>query len=850
MSSEEALKAVTDVKHAQLEENFEIFNVFHKSLLESIEGKPPSEQLGILLEKCSKPSSSFDISELIKRIESFSLFSKGTAFSSDAKIKAWCQEIFDSLNIESEKYKYTRLFYELILEAVQEKSQLSENQGNFKTEMAEQRAQFEQVVFSESIGDAAAIKTYLDEELFKNYPNQLQRLRNKITTFCNSFSDLSISTSDVTSTIRNLIGIGLVGNEGIKVLRGFLGNSIVIKEIADVMTVKLKSISSWSWPKAGLKAEQKLHLNGKYRVYAHSDLIDTIFLHYLGVTWTVKMRKVLVQFTTSKAWKLNYNEKSSDRKEFYFGSSSRSSTPIDKSRFDVQNETFLLTQLAKSRSGGQAWGYNWSDKDDDSVSASDQINISKLRQTLLRVLVTELELSKSFERPHTIVRSDFKSFGPSLSHVSILSVMEYFGATEEWLNFFRKFLSVSIKFSDEENPRVCTCGTSLSYALSDLFGESILFLLDFTVNQYGNGLFLYRLHDDFWMWHHDQNLITKVWKQINQFNELFGLKFNEEKTGSKTIGGTHNADIPIGNGIKWGLLELTEPGKLMIDQNTVDQHIDELRRQLDGTTSVLNWIKVYNSYIRYLVNNFGDLSPNLSYYHLDDIADTLTRINEKLFNEYSPVNYLRKVLAERYNANDLVQGWFFQPAESGGLDLCDVRIFLQLIKTDKTLKDREDRRNGIKLELDPFDNAAEQDREIYDNLYEEFFRKRDSRSKEKFSVKKEDFPSFEFFLNCRENWLSHWKDAYEKSTTVALSNTYELPYSSKSNNTCRSLAFETINNNSQMSEFNVLSQESTIQALYGEEMNEKWGQESPVFDKFMPLGLVQVWKKERIEWIK
>lgn len=850
MSSEEALKAVTDVKHAQLEENFEIFNDFHRNLLESIEGKSPSEKLEILLQQCSKSSSSFDISDLIKRIEAFSLFSQDTAFSSDTKTKAWCQEIFDSLNIESEKYKYTRLFYELILDAVQEKAQSSANQGNFKTEMAEQRAQFEQIVFSESIGDAAAIKTYLDDELFKNYPNQLQRLRNKITTFCNSFSDLSISTSDVTLTITNLIGIGLVSNEDIKVLRGFLDDSIVIKEIADVMTVKLKSINSWSWPKAGLKAEQKLHLNGKYRVYMRSDLIDTIFLHCIGVTWTVQMRKVLVQFTTSKAWKLNYNEKSSDRKDFYFGSSSKSSTPIDKVRFNLQNKTFLLTQLAKSRSGGQACGYNWSDEDDDGVSVLDKIDISKLRQTLLRVLVTELELSKSFERPHTIVRSDFKSFGPSLPHVSILSVMEYFGVTEEWLNFFRKFLAIPIKFSDEENSRVCTCGTPLSYAFSDLFGESILFLLDFTVNQYGNGLFLYRLHDDFWMWHHDQNLVTKVWKQLNRFNKIFGLEFNEGKTGSKTVGGTHNADIPIGNGIKWGLLELTESGKLMIDQNTVDQHIDELRRQLNGTTSVLNWIKVYNSYIKYLVNNFGDLSPNLSYYHLDDIVDTLTRINENLFNEYSPVSYLRKVLAERYNANDLVQGWFFQPAESGGLDLCDVRISLQLMKTDKALKDRENSRNGIKLELDPFDNAAEQDREIYDNLYEEFFRKRDYRSMEKFSVKKEDFPSFEFFLNCRENWLSHWKDAYEKSTTVALSNTYELPSSSQSNNIGKKFTVKTTKNRFQMSEFNVSSQESTIQALYGEEMNKKWGQQSPVFDKFMPLGLVQVWKKERIEWLK
>jgi hypothetical protein len=855
MSSAEALKAVTDVKHAQLDENFEIFNNFHQTLLESIKGKPPSKQLEILLEKCSKSSSSFDISSLIKRIEALNIFSQDTVFSSDSKIKAWCQEIIDSLNIESEKYKYTRLFYKLILDAVQENAKPQEKQGDFKAEMAEQRAQFEQFVFSESAGDAAAIKNYLNDELFGKYSHQLEKLRNKITTFCNSFADLSISVPDVISTIRNLIATGLVNNDNIKVLRGFLDNTVVIKEIADVMTVKLKSLSSWNWPKQGLIAEQKRQLNGKYRVYAHSDLIDTIFLHYLGVTWTVQLRQVLVQFTKSKAWKLNYTEKSNDRKQFYFGSATKAITPIDKTRYNVQHEKFLLTQLAKSRDGGQASGYCESDDEsNDSVPTSNKVNIGELRQELLRILVTELELSKALERPHTIVRSDFKWFGPSLSHVTILSVMEFFGATEEWLEFFRKFLAIPIKFADNEDVRVRTRGTPMSYAFSDLFGESILFLLDFTVNQYGNGLFLYRLHDDFWLWHHDQNLVTKVWKQMNRFNEIFGLEFNEEKTGSKTIGiDPHEEDLPIGYGIKWGFLELTDSGKLMIDQKNVDEHIEELRRQLSGTNNVLNWIKAYNSYIKFLVNNFGDLSPNLSDYHLDDIVDTLTRINIELFNEYSPVGYLSKLLEERYGATDLVQGWFFKPAEAGGLDLCDVRIFLQLMKTQKTLKNKEDRRNGIKPELAPFAKAAEEDRKTYDEVREAFFRERDHRSIEKFSVQEQDYPSFEFFLTCRENWISSWQVAYTTSSSLALRNSYALPRASKA-----TAADGQVNSHhhrgsaTQLSEFNVEKQSSTIETLYGDEMWEKWGNNeyTPIFSQFKPLGLVQAWKKERTEWMK
>ena len=448
------------------------------------------------------------------------------------------------------------------------------------------------------------------------------------------------------------------------------------------------------------------------------------------------------------------------------------------------------------------------------------------------MLVTELEMRKALGQPHTIVRSDFKWFGPSLSHITILSVMEFFGATEEWLEFFRKFLAVPIKFADNEDVRVRTRGTPMAYAFSDLFGESVLFMLDFTVNQYGDGLFLYRMHDDFWMWHHDQTLVTKVWKQMNRFNEIFGLTFNEEKTGSKTIGADlHDADLPIGNGMKWGFLEVTDSGKLMIDQKIVDEHIEELRRQLSCTKNVLNWIKVYNSYIKFMVTNFGEVSESLSYYHLDDIDDTLMRINTELFNEYSPAIYIGKVLEEQYGATDLVKGWFFKPIESGGLDLLDMRIFFRLMKTDKTLKDKENRRNGIKPKPALFKQASEKDRRIYDNIRRLFSRGRAHRSSEKFSVQEEDYPSFEFFLSCRENWIKTWSDAYYTSTYEALLNEYPLP--------------------EQLSEYDVSQQNDTIKTFYRDEMIEKWGKDmTPISQQFNPLRLVQAWKKEKIEWMK
>lgn len=223
---------------------------------------------------------------------------------------------------------------------------------------------------------------------------------------------------------------------------------------------------------------------------------------------------------------------------------------------------------------------------------------------------------------------------------------------------------------------------------------------------------------------------------------------------------------------------------------------------------------------------------------------TLTRINTELFNEYSPVSYLGKLLKENYDATDLVQGWFFLPAEAGGLDLCDVRIFFHLMKTEKTLKDKEDRRNGIKPEPAPFTKASEDDRKTYDEVREAFFHRRDQRSIEKFSVQEEDYPSFEFFLSCRENWIRSWEEAYDTSSSLALRNGYSLPCENNINRDYGVLP-------TQLSEFNGLTQRSTIETFYLDEMIEKWGSEiTPIFNQFKPLGLVQAWKKERTEWMK
>jgi hypothetical protein len=74
---------------------------------------------------------------------------------------------------------------------------------------------------------------------------------------------------------------------------------------------------------------------------------------------------------------------------------------------------------------------------------------------------------------------------------------------------------------------------------------------------------------------------------------------DEKKTGSVRISHDSNAEIddrlPDGE-IRWGFLQLDpKSGQFKIDQKMVDGHVEELRTQLQGKKSVIDYIQVWVS---------------------------------------------------------------------------------------------------------------------------------------------------------------------------------------------------------------------------------------------------------------
>lgn len=351
------------------------------------------------------------------------------------------------------------------------------------------------------------------------------------------------------------------------------------------------------------------------------------------------------------------------------------------------------------------------------------------KHSLLHLLIAESLVHTTLRGEFTVIRSDFKWFGPSLPHAAILTVLKFFRVQDDWLRFFRRFLEGPLKFVHDcphARVQIRRRGIPMSHSLSDCFGEVVLFCIDYAVNQRANGAFLYRLHDDFWFWG-EEKTCRKAWAAMTGFAKAMGLEFNYEKTGtvhlgkkrdptatqlaaeseyssssssssssSEDDGESDDEDMdtsPDANGlgplpegeIRWGFLQLgSERGSFVIDQKQVDAHIDELQRQLSACKSVLAWVQAWNGYFaRFFSNNFVKPAMCFGRDHIDMVISTLSRIESTVFSKIDPqrggrggrggstgvMDYLRRVIAERFNMRDLPDGFFYFPVELGGLEL-------------------------------------------------------------------------------------------------------------------------------------------------------------------------------------
>ncbi|EGO60541.1 hypothetical protein NEUTE1DRAFT_119701 [Neurospora tetrasperma FGSC 2508] len=793
-------------------------------------------------------------------------------------LREYEETVKKELDMTSNKYRFASMYGRMVREwtaASGQDKKMSVTEGGDKAdkddfvpvgrkEMHEQRKTWEEFVFTPKETDKDAIKRYL-EDVFagssKDCKRALAELRksfeklqdNKNANWSHPFTVLQVKVC-----IQSILRSNNITGEKRSTLRDFLNNSVVLQEIADVLNMRMDARASWTW-EAPVVVEQRRALNGKYRFFLDEDLLHSLLLEYIFRRWAVLIRQHFGRFTaTTGVWKPDtkpMSKQDARRRQFFLDEKKPLSDSVAYEREDYFHGKILLDHLPEWMSEVRG-GYDSSEADSKEDTRDSPLRVV---QGLMHRLEADILVQTHMGNELTVLRSDFQWFGPGLPHSSIFAVMEFFGFNEEWLDFFKRVLEAPLRFKGDPNPDtpfgIRKRGTPISSTISDVVGESLLFCLDFAVNQKADGTPLYRLHDDMWLWGTTEKC-SKAWKVVTEFSEVMGLSLNEEKTGSaiihpknkkvglestkeeETAKTSHN--LPTGP-VTWGLLKLNaSTGHFEIDESKVDEHIDELRRQLGACQSVFDWVQAWNIYgDRFFTNFFGRPAACSGRAHVDSMLAMFARIQQKLFPDHAGGvgAYVKDMIASRFGISSIPDGYLFFPTSMGGLGLRNPFVSLFLIRDDLE-KTPEEMLADYEEEEERAYRRAKERFETYE--MERAVNKTaggSTRGEDSFKdLEGEPFMSYEEFTRYRELTSPQLKALYQNLLMEPTTRDVELKGDIKA-------ALEDEDDWRDMSSY-----DKWVVQLFHREVVDMFGGLTVVDKAALPIGLITMLRQSRFHW--
>ncbi|KZV65571.1 hypothetical protein PENSPDRAFT_638139 [Peniophora sp. CONT] len=760
---------------------------------------------------------------------------------SDDIVRGWIDALESHIKTAGQRFETAKLFGNLLNEwLVDDAAQVTADEAQEpsaepvevgRKEMFEQRDKLEALIFQAPAIDVPALESYL-ADLFSESDNAavLKALREMIEERTENLLKESVGGDDIKWVIESILADANLSDAKRASLRGFSENSVILNEIASVISVNKASLASWSWADGGILTEMRRALNGKYRAATDPDIMDMILLQYVGLKLQPIFKVAFRTLYDNKAvWKQSeprFTKEQNTRWQKNIGGSRGS---IAGFRSALQREQFIAGQLIDSvkQSNKEMAGYREGADDDVSDAADEEeAPATSVPQALLHLVSTECQLAQLLYGHFTVLTTDLRWFGPSLSHETILTVMKFLGLPEPWLSFLNTFLRMPLRFGPDAPVRVRERGTPFSYALASLVGESVLFMMDVAVNQ-RTQLFLWRNHDDVWLFDADAERCAAAWAEMQRYAGLAGLAFNEEKTGAASVGGQLHEGLPSGD-VRWGFLKFSpENARFEIDQSEVDKHIEELGRQLRAARTVFSTVNVWNKYLAFVKRNCGDRPARcLGYDHAKEMASTLARLQKSAVPSGGDiVAHLRTLINERFGVNDLPEGWFYLPMKAGGLNL---RGPLPEMFAVMDAFGREKSKAG-------FESSLEEERQYYRACQDRWEENVDNRYDQ--APAQNDFISHEEFIRGRETRLSMWATRYNLLKIIPLpSPVHKTP-------AVEALLARSSGNWDNMSFF-----DKWVVAMYGEGVAQKFGSIDPVDSTLIPLGMVNVFTQSRMKW--
>lgn len=877
----DTLQQISLIKIAELNKKHNVYNTRKKEALNIATtqhaGSTPGSHIQQLAKNVSRINVPFiDKSELnnVFRYLDQARFDPSVPEAEIARYEQW---LLTHLNHQSNRFSHANLFSAVLSQhlnhvtdaAAQESDESMADDdsldGSFeiltRDRLQQLKEKFEDVVFNEYSTDETAIQDYLKSLFPGDLNNTMNGLHDRLTRDTTAIFQTQDPFDD--DVLQWVIG-GLLHNDLLRddqkmLLKNFRKDDLVRAEICDVLNMKWAELRTWQWTDddAGLDVEPRKQLNGKYRVVMQEDVLQSMLVHYIGVRLCVNAKeemKYWLEDVMELKDPLTQDEK--DRRKFYtYIDSNASSRTLARTMDCAYWDDIFLSQLPSSVE--DTGGY------EDDTEEKDAKNKKKswlqIKQQVLHHVASKVLIDRKLYDDVAVVQTDLQWFATSIPHSTIYAVLKFCGLSEEWIAWFRAYLEVPLNMSktagEEQQVRKRKRGVPIAHALEKYLGEMILVFLDVAVRREA-GLLLYRMHDDIMLCGSTEQC-EKAWATMQNFVQIMGLEFNKKKTGSISLNGTtsQKAKLPDGD-VAVDFLKLSPDGGVwVIDNEMVNGHVKQLRKQLDEADDILSFVRTYNSCIgRFFGHTFGLPAHCLGLRHVKDILQTHHRMQNELFGQDGIVAVLKEklnALARKEGLPDdfeVSDSFIHTPILLGGLGVTNPFISLLLTKTNFLGKTPEQH-------VDEFLKA---EKNTY-NICKRRFEGEDMSSRKKRRAKileHCDSPeSAEKIIDVEKYWsFEAWHDRPEW-TSINLLMAYEMLMKDpgQSNVLVSSRVTEDLKRLTQGGAKNVNWDELTVEErykvqMYSESMFNTFGTVAIVDRTLAPLGVMKAIMDEKVTW--
>ncbi|GAP88949.1 hypothetical protein SAMD00023353_3400220 [Rosellinia necatrix] len=908
----QAMRSISLTKIRELEKQRDKYESRKARLLDTVDGHPDdiSKRITQLLDGV-KTLCEREI-ERDYQVQNMDLWLQQSSYDASLppqKLQSYEARLRSKLDIQSRKLGIGNLWSCLVAEWMDTSTPMGEapDAGDESGEAARQEKRlkelcdkFEEVVFTPLETDGARIERYM-QDLFGGDEGDkaLKTLRGRIRSREEELlgARRPFDRAVLRWCVNGLLAEDLLSDEKQAVLRDFLDNRVVLDEIADVLNMRFADFDNWSWEagERGIPVLPRPQLNGKYRIWMDEDVLQAIFIHYVGIRNCVDLKGALARFLGHRdgPWRRSAGGKMSGvdtvRYEYFAGENLGSDSTVDKTRFASYESSFFLSQLPEAVTTigkSRAYANDGDVQDDDGEgpkqgdSKTENVNI---KQKLLRTLATEAIVHRTLYGEAAVIQSDLQWYATGLSHATIFAVMRFLGYSERMVSFYRKVLQAPLNMvstpggSPSGEPRIRQRGVPMAHAPEKLTGEMILFIMDLAVNK-ATGMLLYRLHDDLFLCGEPQRC-AEAWKEMGEFADVMGVEFNKNKTGSVYLTNPEKArDDEIEATLPEGVVRIghllldQDSGEWVLDQDQIDEHVAQLRRQLAACDSVLGWVKTWNSCIsRFFSHTLGEPAYCFGLKHVESVLQVYQRIQRVLFEtpSQSPendekqsgtggnvVDYLKSKIKERFGVSEVPDAFIFLPEQMGGLGVKNPFIpYLafrnRFLENKSDLSPESIMRTYLANEKEEYDNArkalgkletAEDRLSRLRGLYPDSLRFKYARLvlEDVLTSGGSGFFSFEEYTRHRESTSRHLNVAYRKLL--------EVPDQRGVKAEPEFVTWALIDAGLDGWDGPRRLQVEWVLQLYQDELNERWGGPKLIDEKYLPTGLLTMMRRKAVQW--